>query len=158
MPNETAVRRVLMLVEDNPDDVLLVRRALGKLAAPVRLVTAEHGDAAIEYLDGTGAFSDRQAHPLPDLVLLDLKLPRRSGHEVLAWVRQQPVLEGLPVVVLTSSIEEDDVRRAYRSHANSYLRKPVALEELAALLDQVHTYWMRTNIAWVPGQPAGRSS
>jgi CheY-like chemotaxis protein len=146
MVNDSPGDRILLLVEDNPDDVLLVRRALRRLALPVRLVTVEHGDAAVDYLHGAGAFADRVAHPLPDMLLLDLKLPRRSGHEVLSWVRQQPHLDGLPVVILTSSSEEEDLRLAYRLHVNSYLRKPVAFAALESLLALVDSYWMRNNI------------
>src|SRR5438270_829679 len=103
----------ILLVEDNDDDVLLVRRAFAKAKLGTPLAVVRDGDAAVEYLGGGGPYADRERHPLPALVLLDLKLPRRSGFEVLEWVRRHPVLRRLPVVVLTSSKETADVDRAY---------------------------------------------
>lgn len=137
---------LVLLVEDNPDDALMVRRALRKSGLAARLLVLEHGDAAVEYLAGQHAYADRLAHPLPDVMLLDLKLPRRSGHEVLQWVRAQPAFDALPIVVLTSSSEDEDVRRAYRHRANSYLRKPVTFEHLTSLLALFHNYWLQANV------------
>jgi len=91
---------VLLLVEDNPDDVLLARRAVKKAALPVSMQVVEDGDEAVAYLEGSGRFGDRVRHPLPALVLLDLKLPKRPGLEVLRWVRSRPELDTTPVVVL----------------------------------------------------------
>ena len=138
------VQRIL-IVEDNGDDVALIRRAFKhcKIANPLSVVS--DGDAAIEYLSGTGPYADRTEHPLPALVMLDLKLPRRSGLEVLEWMKQQPLLKRTPVVILTSSKEHKDVNRAYDLGANSYLTKPVEFEDLRALVERMHLYWLVMN-------------
>ncbi|HYE49158.1 MAG TPA: response regulator [Azospirillaceae bacterium] len=142
---EAAVKPIL-LVEDDPNDQLLIRRAFtrAKLANPLRLVA--DGDAAVDYLSGRGAFADRSANPVPALVLLDLKLPRRSGLEVLQWLRAQPQgLARTPVVVLTSSRESADVNRAYDLGANSFLVKPVETEALQDLIRSAGLYWTVLN-------------
>lgn len=135
----------ILVVDDDPDDVELVRRAFRRLRVvnPVRV--ASDGEEAVAYLAGTGPFADRLANPLPALVLLDLKLPRRSGHEVLDWVKTQPVLRRIPVVVLTSSGERRDVDRAYDLAANSYLVKPVRFDDLVRLIGELNVYWMILN-------------
>lgn len=132
---------LILIVEDDPDDVVLVRRAFLRLALPLHLVVLNDGLAAIRYLSGTDEFADRIAHPLPRFVLLDLKLPGLSGHEVLAWLRQRPDIGLLPVVVLTSSAQGPDIERAYSLGANSYLVKPVAFDDLIALIGAVAPYW-----------------
>lgn len=135
----------ILLVEDDPNDVLLIRRAFTKarLANPVQSV--EDGDQAVSYLAGAGPYADRQSYPLPVVVLLDLKLPRRSGLDVLAWLRQQEGLRRLPVVVLTSSRESADVNRAYDLGANSYLVKPVTFDALLELVQTLQLYWLMLN-------------
>ncbi len=135
----------ILLVEDDPNDQLLIRRALAKSRLLNPLHVVDDGDAAVEYLEGRGRFADRQAHPVPALVLLDLKLPRRSGIEVLTWLRAQPSLRRTPVVILTSSKDSDDLNRAYDAGANSYLVKPVAFDGLIELLRTVGLYWMVLN-------------
>ncbi|MCC2958059.1 response regulator [Massilia sp. IC2-477] len=141
---------VILLVEDNPDDVLLARRAVKKAALSVSLQVVQDGDEAVAYLDGGAHFADRERHPLPDLVLLDLKLPKRSGLEVLRWVRSQSVLDATPVVVLTSSGEDEDIQKAYALGANSYLQKPVAFHGLVQLLGVLDLYWFRNNLTAPP--------
>lgn len=143
----TTPDRTVLLVEDNLDDVLLTRRAFRKAGIPSALQVASDGDEAVAYLAGEGAFADRQAHPLPALMLLDWKLPRRSGREVLQWVRGQGRFATLPVVVLTSSREQEDIEQAYSAGANSYIQKPVLFEKLAELSERLHTYWLLTNVA-----------
>ena len=135
---------VILVVEDNADDVLLIQRAFdkAKLANPLHFV--DNGEKAIHYLSGTGPYADRSSYPLPTMVLLDLKLPRRSGFEVLEWVRQHPLLKVLPVVVLTSSKEAADVQRAYALGANTYLAKPVALDGLMEMVRTLGLYWFVT--------------
>jgi len=144
----------VLLVEDNPDDVLLVRRAFRKadLASPLHVVG--DGEQAVDYLRGHDRFANRQAHPLPGLVLLDMKLPRRSGLEVLAWIRAQAHFVGLPVVMLTSSDAEEDVAAAYQAGASSYVLKPVEFEALRRVVGQLHLYWLLLNVR--PGGPASR--
>ncbi len=132
----------LLIVEDDANDRFLIERAIRKsqIANPLRMV--EDGDQVIDYLSGEGRFADRAAYPLPILVLLDLKLPRRSGIEVLKWIRSTRHFLTLPVVVLTSSPESADVRRAYQAGANSYLVKPVAFEGLHKMIESVGLYWL----------------
>ena len=135
----------LLLVEDDPDDVLLMKRAFakGKIANPLRV--ARDGEEAIEYLTGKGEFADRSRWPLPSLILLDLNLPRKSGHEVLGWVKRHPSLRTIPVIVLTSSRQSDDIQRAYASGANSYIVKPVGLDNLLEVVQALRTYWVKLN-------------
>ena len=107
----------------------------------------ENGEDAVAYLAGEGEYADRGRFPLPVLVLLDLKLPRKSGHEVLAWLREQPGLKRLPVAVLTSSRESADVNRAYDLRANSYLVKPVSFENLVEMVRALDVSWLILNEA-----------
>lgn len=135
----------ILLVEDSEDDQTLIRRAFAKakLSNPLHIV--DDGDKAVAYLSGNGIYADRNAHPLPTIILLDLKLPRRSGHEVLAWLRAQPSLPKIPVVVLTSSAETADVKRAYDLGANSYLVKPVEFDGLIEMVRNLGVYWLVMN-------------
>jgi CheY-like chemotaxis protein len=135
----------ILLVEDDPNDVLLIQRAFRKanLANPIQVMN--DGEAAVQYLSGQEPYADRDRYPLPMLMLLDLKLPRRSGLEVLEWLKQQPKLKRLPVVVLTSSREHTDLNRAYDLGANSYLVKPVAFDSLLNMVQTLNQYWLIIN-------------
>lgn len=135
----------ILLVEDDPNDVFLIQRAFRRinLANPIQVV--QDGEAAVLYLSGQDPYVDRDRYPFPILVLLDLKLPRRSGLEVLEWLRQQPKLKRLPVVVLTSSRENSDLNRAYDLGANSYLVKPVAFDGLLEMVRSLNQYWLILN-------------
>jgi CheY-like chemotaxis protein len=135
----------VVLVDDNPDDVLLMQRAFKATSISAPLVVITSGASAIEYLSGQGPYADRTTHPLPLLMLLDLKMPRVSGFDVLAWVRTQPALKRLPVVVLTSSSQEEDVNRAYDLGVNSYIVKPSGVREIAVVAEQIEAYWLRLN-------------
>lgn len=125
---------VFLLVEDNEDDVFIFRRAYkqAKLAHPLYVVT--DGSEATDYLMGTGKYRDRSEFPMPDVVFLDLKLPLRSGLEVLEWIRSRPELAKLPVVVLTSSAESRDISRAQELGAHSYIVKPPKAETLLQIV------------------------
>ena len=136
---------LVLLAEDNSTDALMVRRAFTKAGLRGTLDVVDDGDKAVAYLSGQGAFADRARHPLPAVLLLDLKLPRRSGLEVLAWLRQQPGLKRLPVVVLTSSEESADINRAYDLGANSYLVKPVDFDALLEMVRGLGLYWLLLN-------------
>ena len=135
----------ILLVEDEENDILLIQRAFrkAKLSNPVHIV--RDGEQAIAYLRGDGAYADRLESPLPTMILLDLKLPRASGHDVLKWLRTQAALRRIPVVVLTSSRESTDVNRAYDLGANSYLVKPVQFDALIEMLKNVDMYWLVLN-------------
>ncbi|BAN35673.1 response regulator with CheY-like receiver domain and winged-helix DNA-binding domain [Sulfuricella denitrificans skB26] len=137
--------QTILLVEDDTNDVLLFQRAYRKckLANPLQIVG--DGEAAQDYLAGSGKYADRESYPLPALVLLDFKLPRMSGLEVLAWMRSQTSLKRVPVVALTSSRERSDVNRAYDLGINSYLVKPVAFDNLMQLVKALGLYWMIMN-------------
>lgn len=137
--------KTILLVEDDTNDVLLFRRAYHKckLANPLQIVG--DGEEAQDYLAGSGKYADRVSYPLPALVLLDFKLPRMSGLEVLAWMRSQAGLKRMPVVALTSSRERSDVNRAYDLGINSYLVKPVAFDNLMQLVKALGLYWMILN-------------
>jgi CheY-like chemotaxis protein len=140
----TSPDQVILLVEDNPDDVRLLQRALRKARLVNPVEVAEDGEQAIAYLQGDGPYADRVRYPLPVLVLLDLKLPRRSGLEVLAWIREQPGLRRMRVVVLTSSRQAADINRAHELGANSYLVKPGTPEALVEMVKVIDAYWMIT--------------
>ncbi|MEG3934748.1 MULTISPECIES: response regulator [unclassified Microcoleus] len=135
--------QTILLVEDNPVDILLMQRAFrNETFANTSLQIVRDGDAAVFYLNGDGEYSDRDRYPLPAIILLDLKLPRRSGHEVLVWLRQQPELKRLPVVMLTSSRQTLDVKRAYDLGVNSYLVKPVGFASLLEMMQSFSEYWL----------------
>jgi DNA-binding response OmpR family regulator len=136
----------VLLVEDDPTDFRLIQRAFDKISDGFKMFRLTNGDEVIAYLSGNGPYENRGAHPMPALLLLDIKLPRRSGFEVLQWLRRQTAgLNRLPVIMLTSSRHSADINRAYDMGANSYLVKPdtgAQLEELAA---QFQNYWLRMN-------------
>ncbi len=135
----------ILLVEDNPDDLELAVRALKKIGYGDDLVVARDGVEALDYLFGTGAFAGRDTTAQPTLVLLDLKLPRLGGHEVLERLRKERRTQLIPVVVLTSSDEREDVRGAYARGANSYVRKPVEFSRFTAALAEIGRYWLGLN-------------
>ncbi len=135
----------ILLVEDDPNDIFLIERAFRRanLNHPIHVV--KDGDEAVMYLEGQYCYKERENYPLPALILLDLKLPRRSGLEVLEWLKQQPLLKRIPVVVLTSSRENVDVDRAYDMGVNSYLIKPVAFNALQEMMQALNSYWLQFN-------------
>lgn len=135
----------ILHVEDDANDVLLVERALRKINVPTRIFAVPDGDKAVSYLSGRDEFTDRDMHPLPALVLLDLKMPRKSGLEVLAWIRGQPGFRSMVVVIFTSSKHEHDMEQAYQLGANSYLVKPVGFESLAETVRALNHYWGTLN-------------
>lgn len=137
---------LVLLVEDDPADVRLLQRAFEKVESSIEFFRLSNGDEAVAYLNGDEPFHDRKKHPLPALVLLDIKLPRRSGLEVLEWIRtQKNTLHRLPVVMLTSSRHMVDVNRAYDLGANSYLAKPETPAELNELISNFKRYWFQHN-------------
>jgi CheY-like chemotaxis protein len=135
----------ILLVEDSEDDVFLMRRALKAAGITNPLHVVEDGQEAVDYLSGAGKFSDRAQTELPAVVFLDLKLPVLMGIEVLAWIRSQPSLANIVVVVLTSSNEPSDLKEAYRLGANSYIVKPPTADQLLELAQSFRWYWLEFN-------------
>jgi CheY-like chemotaxis protein len=136
---------LILYVEDEETDVELLKHVLGKAGIRNPFQTVKDGRLAKDYLAGKEPFDDRRQYPLPGLVLLDLNLPYWSGFEVLEWIRQQPQLRRLPVVVLSSSNRPDDIARAYDAGANGYLVKPNALTELTSLVLALRDFWLLHN-------------
>lgn len=124
----------LLVAEDNEDDLYLLQQASRKAGVTAQLHPVGDGLEAIAYLSGEGAYADRSIHPLPDAMLLDLNMPRRNGFEVLEWIRAQPTLRRLIVHVFTASARDADAVRAYELGANSYVVKPIRLDELIAFM------------------------
>jgi CheY-like chemotaxis protein len=137
----------ILQVEDTENDVILMKYAFKQAGIANALSVVRDGQQAIDYLAGVGEYADREKYPLPGLVLLDLKLPRKMGLDVLKWIRENPSLDALPVIVLTSSGQRDDVQNAYRTGANSFLIKPSGVKELVELLKAVKVYWLEYNEA-----------
>lgn len=130
----------ILAVEDNPDDLFLLESAIEKTELKGQVQIVRDGIEAIEYLEGLGRYADRNRFPVPSLVLLDLKLPRRSGMDVLEWMRGRPETERIPVIVLSASSSETDIRSAYDLGAMSYHVKSISVEELFALMHDIHVY------------------
>ena len=143
--------KTILIVEDNPQDEMLMLRALRKANVANRIDIVRDGQQALDYLFGEGEFAGRAATELPAVVLLDIGLPRLSGLEVLERLRADPRTRLLPVVILTSSDEERDRLKSYQNGANSFVRKPVAFAEFAEMVVRLGFYWLATN-----DPPSGR--
>ena len=139
--------KVILLVEDNPDDELLTLRALRKNNVFNKVVVARDGVEALDYLFGTGEYAGRDTAVMPQLILLDLKLPKIDGLEVLKRLRADERTRLLPVVILTSSREQQDMLDGYGLGANSYVRKPVNFEQFVQAIEQLKLYWLILNEA-----------
>jgi two-component system response regulator len=136
--------RDILLVEDNQSDVELTRRALQKSRIANELIVAEDGQKALDYLFGSGAYADRDISIMPALVLLDLKLPKVPGLEVLRRIRADDNLKRVPVVILTTSAESRDIAAGYDLNVNSYIRKPV--DQFVECVKELGLYWLILNI------------
>ena len=138
-------RSLVLLVEDDPDDVLLTQIAFerARLANPLGVV--RDGEEAIAYLSGAGQYADRNKFPLPILLLLDLKMPRVNGFQVLEWLTKHPEHSSIPVAIMTASDDDPDVKRAFQLGAHSYLVKPPDAIALLNLVKRLHAYWMILN-------------
>ena len=134
----------ILLAEDNADHIILIKRAFvqARLINPVQVVS--DGEETIAYLGGRGKYADRKQYPMPALLLLDLKMPNKDGFEVLEWLRHQPELRGLRVVVLTTSDRIYDVQRAYELGAHSFLTKPLDVRDFVLLGPAIKGYWVWT--------------
>ena len=140
-------KKIILLVEDNPDDVDLTLRAFKKNNIVNKLIVIRDGAEALDYLFGTGKYEGRDLSVMPQVTLLDLKLPKVDGLEVLRRIRADERTRLLPVVILTSSKEEQDMINGYKLGANSYVRKPVNFEKFAEAMRQLKLYWLVLNEA-----------
>ena len=131
----------LLVVEDNEDDIFFMQRIFKQMGARCDFRFVRDGVEAVEYLSGKGQFSDRAKNPLPTIILMDLKMPRMNGFEVLEWMQKQPEIKLIPTIVVTSSTMQEDVTRAYRSGANAVMNKPVDKDSLLQMLKTFHLYW-----------------
>jgi CheY-like chemotaxis protein len=136
---------VILHVEDDPNDVLLLEHACRKAAVECDIRRVADGDEAVAYLRGVKPFANRAEFPLPRLILLDLKMPRMNGFDVLMWLREQEALRVIPVVVLSSSNHDADLHKAYELGVNSYLMKPVSFDSLVEIVKVINDYWLRLN-------------
>ena len=140
MPPET-----VLIAEDDADDAFLLQRSILKAGLNVRMSFVRDGQEAMDYLQGEGDYQDREAFPLPKLLLLDLKMPKLNGFDVLQRVRSEPVLKRLPIAVLTSSNLPADINKAFDLGANSYVVKPTNPNELPQVTQKLHDYWLKVN-------------
>ena len=132
-----SAHQICLYVEDIESEAFLLRSATTKAGMAIELKTVQDGEEAIRYLNGDGIYSDRHDYPLPTLMLLDLNLPRKSGFQVLEWLRKQPQLRRMVVIVLTSSHRQEDVDRAHELGANAVLIKPTTIEDLVQMIAQL---------------------
>ena len=135
----------ILLVEDDPNDMELTLYALQEAHVAIEIDVARDGAEALDYLFGSGKYAERDLSEVPFLVLLDVKLPKINGLEVLARVRKNPLTRSIPVVILSSSREDQDISRAYEQHANSYVVKPVDFNRFREVVTRVGVYWMKLN-------------
>jgi len=149
---------VILLVEDREDDILLIQKAFARGGINNPLPVVRDGEQAMLYLAGEGKFSNRAEYPLPDLILLDLKMPGIDGFEVLRWIRGQPGFASIRIVVLTSSDAIPDVNRAYALGANSFMVKPLDFQNVVEMSRILKTYWLHMNKAPEAARPAKDST
>ncbi len=142
---EYSEKKIILLVEDNPDDIELTLRGLKKNNVVNEIVVVEDGAEALEYLFCTGTYAQRDPEEIPVLILLDLKLPKVDGHEVLKRLRNDDRTKLIPVVILTTSDEEQDLYQSYSNGANSYIRKPVGFDGFSKAIQQLKVYWLLLN-------------
>lgn len=143
--NTKTTDQVILLVEDNPDDQELALLAFKEANIPSKIVACKDGEEALDYLFATGSYADRDARILPEVMLLDLKLPKVDGFEVLKRVREDPRTKLLPIVVLTTSSEQKDLVESYQLGTNSYIRKPVDFGKFIEFAQQFGLYWLVLN-------------
>ena len=136
--------RVILLVEDNPDDEMLTLRAFKKNSIANEVIVARDGAEALEYLFGTGQYAKRDLSIMPAVILLDLKLPKLGGLEVLRHFKEHPKLKLIPVIILTSSSKNRDITIAYEYGANSYIVKPVDFDKFVSVASEIEVYWLAT--------------
>ena len=143
-------RNLILVAEDNRDDMFLLRWAFTRAGLAPEIIHMPDGEATLDYLKGTPPFDDRALHPLPELLLLDIKMPKANGFDVLAWLATRPDLSWLPVVVFSASVFPAEVQRAIELGAREFLTKPSALDELVLLVRRLHDRWLTGNRPGLP--------
>jgi CheY-like chemotaxis protein len=138
----SAIERLVLSIEDNIVDGALLARAFKRSCLPTRLFSVSDGQQAIDYLTGRGIYADRRAYPFPTVILLDLKLPRISGFEMLLWIRRQPEFGEVKILILTGSIDPADRTKSTDFGANDYLLKPPLFEDLKKMVQDIHSRWL----------------
>ena len=143
-------RLIILVAEDDPNDTLLLRRAFDKNGIDLPVHVSIDGQDAIEYLRGSGLYADREKYPFPRAIITDLKMPRCSGFELLEWLNEHAECSVIPVVVLSASAEDRDVKRCFELGANAYFQKPSSFAELCELVKLNHHYWTRGVLPALP--------
>jgi CheY-like chemotaxis protein len=141
----------ILIIEDDPNDVLLLRKALKRAGIENPIQVVNDGAEAIKYLQGEGRYCDRSHFPFPSVIFTDLKMPRMSGFDVLEWLRSHSHCSVIPIMILSASKEEKDVKRAYQMGANAYLVKPATLNELQEMVKTAYDFWAHCETPMVPG-------
>jgi CheY-like chemotaxis protein len=137
-------RKIILLVEDDPDDIYLIGEAIDECQLSARIFIVEDGEQMLDYLNQRGEYSDPDQAPRPDLILLDLNMPRKDGREALVEMKENPELRGIPVVVLTTSSAERDMKYSYEQGASGFVTKPVTFTGLREAVCKIADYWIRT--------------
>ena len=143
-------RLIILVAEDDPNDVLLLRRAFHKNGIENPVHVSSDGSDAMAYLQGTGPYADREKHPFPRAIITDLKMPRCSGFELLEWLNEHTECAVIPVVVLSASAEDRDVKRCFELGASAYFQKPSSFAELCDIVKLNHAYWTRAVLPSLP--------
>lgn len=145
MPQPAPNTDIILLVEDSADDAQLIARAFERVGVQNPVRRLHNGEEAMTYLAGIGKYADRVQNPIPAVILLDLNLPKFNGYQLMVWLRTQPELKRIPVVVLTESQDAASINRAYDAGANSYLVKPGEPGEISRVVELVRSYWLKLN-------------
>lgn len=143
----------ILIAEDDENDVMMLTRALKKAGIIEPVYFVRDGEAAVEYLNGKGAYADRAAYPSPWLAIFDLKMPKKTGFEVLEWVRKEKSLERLPILIISSSEEERDIQEAQRLGASAYMVKPLSVDALAREIRTFYKFWRPTAGRYMSANP-----
>lgn len=138
-----SLERTVLFADDNPDDRFLMSEAWREAGCAHALATVGDGEQVLSYLNGDGAYADRRLHPLPGLIILDIKMPRKSGLETLEWIRGSKAWRNVPVLMLTASTAPSDLEAGYRLCANAFLVKPGTVRELIEMVGAIRGFWLR---------------